>query len=322
MKLLELGFKPVRPRVKLEPLKKPELRANISRYEYRDYDVDPYAVYMIKSSQGKLSAEKDRRYKEFEKLHKTLKKIIPKDITLSEASSKIGIRNLNEAFLSECVQLLNEYLQKIVVFLEVQTNEDFLNFIGLLPSKNPLDDQIFDSALRRTKYDLWNWHRIRYDKPEEGISNLLIKEVYRSIEIDINLALPPVEAPRKASRKLAYKMITEAVEEAVPPAWSTSYKTSEPVRETVQKALGELIGIILEKKKEINDQLKEKMADSFIPIKDEISKLLGKAVPQIVPPIIKPFVSLLKLINLNQNQLYWNLFKMRIKINLKKLLMF
>jgi len=318
MKLLELGFKPVRPRAKLEPLKSPELRVNISRYEYRDYDVDPFAVYMIKASQGKLSAEKDRRYKEFEKLHKALKKIIPKDITLPEASSKIGIRNLNEAFLSERVQLLNEYLQKIVVIPEVQTNEDFLNFIGLLPSKNPLDDQIFDNALRRTKYDLWNWYRIRYDKSEEAISNLLIREVYRSIEIDINLALPTAEAPRKASRKLAYKMITTAVEAAVPPAWSAAYKASGPVRETVQKALGELIGIILEKKKEINDQLKEKMADSFIPIKDSISKLLGLAVPQIVPPIIKPFSFLIKTYKLKSEPIVLESFKDGDKNKLKE----
>ena len=209
-------------------------------------------------------------------------------------------------------------MQKIVVIPEVQTNEDFLNFIGLLPSKNPLDDQIFDSALRRTKYDLWNWHRIRYDKPEEGISNLLIREVYRSIEIDINLALPPAEAPRKASRKLAYKMITTAVEAAVPPAWSTAYKTSEPVRETVQKALGELIGIILEKKKEINDQLKEKMADSFIPIKEEISKLLGKAVPQIVPPIIKPFSFLIKTYKLKSEPIVLESFQDEDKNKLKE----
>ena len=50
--IFDLGFKPLRPRGKMEPLKSPEIRVEISRYEIRDSDFDPYAVYILKASKG------------------------------------------------------------------------------------------------------------------------------------------------------------------------------------------------------------------------------------------------------------------------------
>ena len=70
IKVYELGFKPVKPRGKIEPLKPPELHVEILRYSIRDASFDPYAVYIISSSKGKLSAQKERRFKEFEKFIK------------------------------------------------------------------------------------------------------------------------------------------------------------------------------------------------------------------------------------------------------------
>ena len=176
--IYDLGFKPLRPRGKMEPLKSPEIRVEISRYEIRDSDFDPYAVYILKASKGKITAEKERRFKEFEKLNKAIKKFLPKDAILPEASSKIGVRNLTSSFLQERVTKLNEYLHKLLESPELQENEDFLFFLGLLPSKNPLDDQIFNDAFRRTKYDLHCWGYINFDKSEDAISKLVTREVW------------------------------------------------------------------------------------------------------------------------------------------------
>ena len=287
--IFDLGFKPLNPRGKKEPFKPPEIRVEISRYEIRDLDYDPYAVYIVKSSKGKITAEKERRFKEFEKLNKAIKKSLPKDAILPVASSKIGVRNLTPSFLQERVTKLNEYLNKLLVSPELQENEDFLFFLGLLPSKNPLDDQIFNDAFRRTKYDLNCWGYFNFDKKEDGISKLVTREVWWSVKNDIDNALPTADAPRKASKKLAYKAISSMVEVAVPPAWTTAYKASEPIKEKVQKVLETVIELILTKKKEINEQLLEKMKDSFVPIKDALSKILSSALPKVIPPLLKPF---------------------------------
>ena len=228
-------------------MKPPTLVTNLIRYEIRDADFDPYAIYILKSRKGNLVAEKERRFKEFKELNKKLKKALPKHIVLPnlpEASSKIGVRNLTEGFLEERVKLLGEYLTKIVEIPEIQDNEDFLFFIGLLPSKNPMDDQIFNAALRRTKYDLWNWYTIIYDKPEVGISKLISIEVWRTVRVDVEAALPNAEALRKTSKKLAIKAINGAVDAAVPPAWKTAYEASGPARQKVQEVLGSVIEII------------------------------------------------------------------------------
>ena len=84
----------------MEPIKPPELTIQINRYALRDTDYDPYAVYIIKTSMGKKTVEKERRFKEFEKLHKTLKKFLNKNCVLPPASSKIGVRNLTDDFLN------------------------------------------------------------------------------------------------------------------------------------------------------------------------------------------------------------------------------
>ena len=58
-KILELGFKPLRPRGKIEPIKPPELEVKIERYELRAIEFDAYAVYIISARIGKISAQKE-----------------------------------------------------------------------------------------------------------------------------------------------------------------------------------------------------------------------------------------------------------------------
>ena len=293
-KILEMGFKPLRPRGKIEPIKPPELEVKIERYELRDIEFDPYAVYIISARMGKISAQKERRFKEFDKLNSKIKKDLPKDVSLPGASSKFGSRNLNPDFLENRVTQLNNYLTKLSESPEIQKNEDFLFFIGLLPSKNPQDDAIFNEAFRKTKWHFYNWSYIIYDKPEDAISKFLVIEVFRSIRSDIESSLPNAEASRKLSLKVVFKAISGAVDAAVPPAWSAAYKASEPVRVKVQELLGKVIHIFLGKKKDINEKIKEEMIDFFKPIKEAIGNLLKLVIQKVLPPLMKPFSFLIK----------------------------
>lgn len=298
IQVYELGFKPVKPRGKIEPLKPPELRVKILRYSIRDASFDPYAVYIISASKGKLSAQRERRFKEFEKLHKEIKKLIPKDkekeISLPGASSKIGARNLNEKFLSERVDLLGKYLQQLSEIPAIQEDKHFLFFIGLLPPENPLDDQIFRVAYEKTRWHFWYIPYLTYDKPEEAMKRLLTFEVWRSVRSDIESALPTAETPRKTSLKLSFKVIAGAVDKAVPPAWKLAYETSKPIREKVQSVLGGVIELILSFRNETNEKLKKNMLEFFNPIKEALANLLTEAAPKVLPPIIRPFTPLIK----------------------------
>ena len=288
-KMLELGFKPVFPRGKLEPLKPPELTIKITRYSIRDSDYDPYAVYIILSKKGNITSEKERRFKEFEKLNKALKKMLPKDIVLPSASSKIGVRNLSEEFLQKRVKDLDAYLQSVMAIPDVQNNEDFQKFIGMFPSDDPLGDQIFDAAFRETRYHFWCWFDAKFDNPGDALAQLMTRAIWRSVSSDIYSALPTAEAPRRTSIKLAYKMISGVVTPLIPPAWEAANTASKKARTTVQSALETLLNIIIEKKNDLNNQLKEKMLDSFVPIKEALGKVFASAVHKIVPPIVEPF---------------------------------
>ena len=288
-RMLNLGFKPLFPRGKMEPLKPPELKVKITRYIIRDREYDPYAVYVIQSFKGNFAAEKERRFKEFEKLHKALKKIIPKEIALPPASSKIGVRNLSEEFLTKRISDLDAYLQSICAIEAVQNHEAFQKFIGMFVSDDPLGDQIFDVAYRKTRYYFWCWFDAKFDDPGDAMSKLLTRAIWRSVSGDIYSACPTAEAPRRASIKLAYKLIAGVIDPLIPPAWNAAYEGSKKARVAATSALETLLGIIIEKKNDINNQLKDKMLESFTPIKDALGKLFSEAVHKAVPPIIEPF---------------------------------
>ena len=74
--MLDLGFKPLFPRGKYEPLRPLELRVEVIRYVIKDPEYEPYATYIIKATKGKEVVEKERTFKVFEKLNLCLKKII------------------------------------------------------------------------------------------------------------------------------------------------------------------------------------------------------------------------------------------------------
>lgn len=287
-KMLDLGFKPLFPRGKMEPLKPPELRAKLSRWTLRDEDSDPYAVYILECSKGKLSVEKERRYKEFEKLNKALKKILPPTAALPPPSSKFGSRNLTKEFLDKRLIDLNTYLEEIMKVPEIVENEAFQKFIGIFP-RNELDDQIFEAAFKRTKWYFWCWGDFKYDEPGEALAKLMTIEIWRTIRYDVESKLPNEEGPRKFAKKLAFKAISGVINPAVPPGWEAAYSASKPVRDRITSALDTVIGIIIEKKHELNNKLKEKMLENFGSIKEAIGKVFTSGIHLVVPPIVEQF---------------------------------
>ena len=292
-KMLDLGFKPLFPRGKMEPLKPPELRIELTRYSLRDEDTDPYATYILKCSKGKFACEKERRFKEFEKLNKAIKKMLPPKAVLPPASSKFGGRNLNKEFLDKRVTDLNEYLQQIIEVPEIQENEAFQKFVGTFP-RNPIDDQIFEAAFKQTKWHFWCWGDFRYDEPGEALAKLITIEIWRTVRHDVESALPNAEAPRKASKKLAFKLIGTTINNSIPTVWEAAYTASKGVRDKITSALDTVIGIIIQKKHELNNKLKEKMIGSFEPIKEAIGKVFTSGVHMVVPPIVEPFSFIFK----------------------------
>jgi len=297
--MFKLGFKPMRPRGRHEPKITNDISTCIDGYFLRDTEYDPYCVYIVRSYKGKLIALKERRFSEFSALHKSIKKFVPKDLPFPAASSKIGKRNLTPAFLNGREKILEKYLKTVVKIKDLENNEVLLKFLGLLPSKNPLDDQIFNNAFKQTKWDLWNWYDIIYDTPEEAMSKLLTKEIFRAVRYDIDSALPSAEGPRKASRKLAFKLITAIVNKAVPPAWKTAYDINLKIRDQVLGVLNKLIDLILENKEKINRTLVDKIYENMNPIKDGLNKAISAAFQPLAPVLVKPFAPIVKTYNTN-----------------------
>ena len=106
-------------------------------------------------------------------------------------------------------------MQNLLAIPNIQDNEDFQKFISFFPI-DPLDEKIFDTVFRKTKWDLWVWGDIKYDKPRDVISKLITREVWKSVSYDIYQVIPPVGAPRRASLKLAYKLISGTIDIAFP----------------------------------------------------------------------------------------------------------
>ena len=288
-KMLELNFKPLFPRGKMEPLKDPELTIELNRYALRDIYFDPYAVYIIKSSKGDKAVERERRFKEFEKLHKALKKDLTKECVLPPASSKIGARNLNPEFLENRVNTLNEYLQKISAIESVKKNEAFLRFIGFYESPDPLGDQIFEAAFRKTKSYFCCYGDFKWDVPSDAMSKLIIKEVWYTIKFDIEGKLPKVETARKTTMKIVHTSIAKIIDTLLPPVWDTAEKASKSLRETVFKVLEKVIETIIDTKNKLNEKLKESIIKLFEPLRVALATLFSAGVHKIIPLIVGPF---------------------------------
>ena len=293
----QLGLKPVYPRVKPKP-RTEAILVNIDRYETLDWDTDPYAVYIVNSYYQTHEATKRRRFKEFQAFYKKIKGFLTSagsNITIPEPFSKWGKRNLEPAFLNERIRILNTFLQTVVALPGATENKDILDFIGQLSPEDPLGDQIFERALRRTKWDLWIWKTIVYDKPEDGMSQLFMGKIDREMWWEINRSLVGSAESKRAQRKIAYKIINAAVNAVVCPGWKTAYSASKPVRKKVLDALDGVIGTVIEKKHEIGDKITESLVSSFVPVKETISNIMAPLTKKLSPLLVKPFGDIIKL---------------------------
>jgi hypothetical protein len=296
--MFKLGFKPMYPRGKFEPKIPTEINAYIYGYGFRDSPYDPYCVYYISAYRGNIIASKERRFSDFAKLNKAIKKFLPKDCPFPPPSSKIGKRNLTPEFISARMDILNKYISIIIKIKDLQYNEDFLRFFGLLQCKNPTDEQIFKKAFKKTKWDLCNWDYIVYDTPEEAMTKLITKEVYHAVENDIENALPEGDGPKKASRKVAFRSISTTVSKGIPPAWNEAYEAGLKLRASLESSLANVIELTIEKKDEYNEKFKNLILDNITPVKDGLGKAISAAFEPLASILVKPFAPLVKAFNL------------------------
>lgn len=207
----------------------------------------------------------------------------------SPASSKIGARNLNPEFLENRVNTLNEYLQKISAIESVKKNEAFLRFIGFYESPDPLGDQIFEAAFRKTKSYFCCYGDFKWDVPSDAMSKLIIKEVWYTIKFDIEGKLPKVETARKTTMKIVHTSIAKIIDTLLPPVWDTAEKASKSLRETVFKVLEKVIETIIDTKNKLNEKLKESIIKLFEPLRVALATLFSAGVHKIIPLIVGPF---------------------------------
>lgn len=290
---LKLGLKPIFPRVKPKTIT-PKIVVKLKRYEIMDYDTDPYAVYVINSQLGINEVQKKRRFKDFQTLYKKIKGIIPANLIIPEPSSKWGKRNLERSFLDTRRKTLSKFIKEVCRLDCAGEHRDILEFLGQLPSEDPVGDQIFDRALRRSKWDLWIWKTILYDKPEEGIAQLIMGKVNRELWWEINRSLIGTDESKRSQRKVAYKIMNEAINSTIPSAWKPAYSASKPIREKVIKVLDGIISIIITQKHEIQNKLTDGLTSALESIKEMISKVMAPLTKQVVPLILKPFSIIIK----------------------------
>jgi len=282
------GKKPRRPRGPYTPEtpNKDKISCKINSYETLDSDVDPYVSYIFVASYKGMEATKSRRYKEFKELHKKLGKLVPSGAVLPAASSKFGTRNLTHDFIEGRRKSLQEYISKVCEVDGIADNEALRKFLGLVKSEDPRDDEIFERALKQTKWDLWIWKKILYDEPGEALSKLIIEEIKRDMWSDICNACPPSERTRRMALKLAYRTISALVSPPVTAAWNAAFTASKDVRAKVVETLEKAFDALVATKAEIKKKLKEGMTVALNPVTDILTKVLGGVLQALIPPIL------------------------------------
>lgn len=128
-----------------------KILVEINRYEIKDVDTEPYAVYILHSYYLFHEASTIKRFKDFQVLYNNIKSLLPSNITLPEPYSKWGARNLEPSFLEQRKEMLSVFINKVVSLDMARDNREILNFIGQLPSVDPIGDQIFEKAMKKNK---------------------------------------------------------------------------------------------------------------------------------------------------------------------------
>ncbi|KAH3745005.1 hypothetical protein Pelo_13594 [Pelomyxa schiedti] len=279
---------PRRPRgTKPTKKNKDKISAKVANWEKLDEDIDPYVSYIVVSSYKTREATKSRRYKEFKLLNKKLGKKVPADAHIPGASSAFGARNLHKDFLKDRKKNLTHYLKALTEVEALTKEPEFLKFLGLVKSDDPLGDKVFDHAIERTKWDLWVWKKIVWDTQGEAISKLVVEEIRKEMWYDIVQACPPSEAARKVALKLAYRSVSVTVGPVVTATWNAAAEQAKPLRKKVEEVLGQQFDKIVQVKAEIKGKLKAGMAAALAPIVEQIERVVGNILRQLIPPLVE-----------------------------------
>jgi len=280
--------KPRRPRGgKPSKKNKDKISTKVANWEKLDEDIDPYVSYIVVSSYKTREATKSRRFKEFKLLNKKLGKKVPSNAKVPSASSAFGSRNLHKDFLKERKKSLTDYLKALCEVDALTKDADFLKFLGLTKSDDPLGDKVFERAIERTKWDLWVWKKIVWDEQGQAISKLVIEEIRKEMWYDIVQACPPSEAARKLALKAAYRTVSMTVGPVVTASWNAAAEQAKPLKKKVEEILGQQFDKIVQVKAEIKGKLKAGMAAVLAPLVEAIEKVVGNILRQLIPPIVE-----------------------------------
>jgi len=195
---LKSGLRCRRPRDKKKE-KTPrvrKIRCEIVGSEILDADSDPYISYVVSSSLGCQSSERNRRYSQFKSLNKAVGKQFHIKAPFPAASSKFGARNLSSDFVAQRIKELNAYLQELCEAPESEKNSHVLAFFGLTEIDDPLSLEIETRAVDGTLHDL-DLGSVIYDDVCDAMTKIVVIKIKEEMWEDITSGLPPNEKVRK-----------------------------------------------------------------------------------------------------------------------------
>eukprot|EP01125_Pyxidicula_operculata_P000263 TRINITY_DN10340_c0_g1_i1.p1 TRINITY_DN10340_c0_g1~~TRINITY_DN10340_c0_g1_i1.p1 ORF type:complete len:678 (+),score=214.89 TRINITY_DN10340_c0_g1_i1:59-2092(+) len=278
----------------------PELKARISTWDTLDYDVDPYVAFIVEASIGEKSSSVYRRYNAFKKLNAKLGGAVPDAKKLFPVAKTFEGRKFDHGYLTNRKEKLQQFLDAIVKFFneskggegaedKAEKIEYLIEWLGLNQSDDPDDvkfREIFDIAYTNTKWRLWIWKRIPYDKEEEAIAKLVIEEIKREMWSEVVSSVPNVPKARQLAIQTAYKTISATVGPAVAAGWKAAKAAIDPVKvkvaEVVDAGIEKLLDVEDEIKKKLSDQIKEGLE----PILEQVQPVLGKLAEKFVEPVM------------------------------------
>jgi len=286
-----------RPRDKKKKKEKPEkkrkIRFEIVGYEMCDLDSDPYVAYVVSSTLGTQSAQKNRRYTQFKALHKAVGKKFAIKAPFPSASSVWGGRNLSPEFIGQRMKELNTYMSELVEVPDAETNEDVLAFFGLSKIDDPLSYEIEMRAIDATLHDLWLGGLI-YDDLVDGMTKIVIIKIKEDMWQDIVSQVPNNEKVRKVALKAANKTLDTVVAPIVEAGIRTAKEGSAPVRKKLMDCLEQLGVTIVKAKHDVYNKLNEAMSSVLSPIVGALSQLVTRIIGCLLPVILRPIAPTLQ----------------------------
>jgi gas vesicle protein len=266
---------------------KPTLKAKITTWYTLDSDVDPYIAYLVEASYGDRSSSVYRRFNAFKSLNGKLPKSCAEAKKLFPSAKPFEGHHFSWEYVTARKQKLQAFLDSILANEEMWQDETFIEFLGLTPSEDPRGDEIFDLAIDLTKWRLWIWKRIPYDKKEEALSKIVIEEIKREMWYDLTSGLPNVATLRKTAIQGLYKAISATVGPPVSAGFKAAFEALEPVKPKIDDVITKVLDKIIEVEDSVKKQLTEKISEALKPVGEQLTAVVASLSEKILPTAVK-----------------------------------